>query len=188
MRAGAPGRDRSRRLECPIEALADSRRSSRIEVAGVDIVAYRVVRIRRLPDARRRRVRRGARARDRGRREELAPLHTRGVLAAREALRRAAPAPGTSPYSTAAFHRSIPDRAAAYGLPYDDFVAGLAQGRLPRTEPRVRRRTGRGASRRSARRCRKLVSAISAAAARWPRSRARAASTRRWASHRSTAC
>ena len=109
--------------ECGIDALADPATLEPFESAGVDIVAYRVVRIRRLPAA-------DAVAFDAGMRaaivasQELAPLHTRSVIAAFDALSARLPHARHVAVFDAAFHRSIPDRAAAYGLPYADFVAG----------------------------------------------------------------
>ena len=120
--AGAPAAP-IRETDCPLDALADGEVLEPFESAGIDLVAYRVVRIRRLPDA-------DAVVFDAGMRaaiaasEELAPLHTRGVIAAFEALSgRLVQARHVAVFD-AAFHRSIPDRAAAYGLPYGDFVAG----------------------------------------------------------------
>jgi acetate kinase len=55
---------------------------------------------------------------------ELAPLHTRGVIAAFDALSARLGAAKHVAVFDAAFHRTIPDRAAAYGLPYSDFLAG----------------------------------------------------------------
>jgi acetate kinase len=112
-----------RETECRLEELADPATMEPFESAGVDIVAYRVVRIRRLPDA-------DAVAFDADMRaaivasEELAPLHTRSVIAAFDALSARLTHARHVAVFDAAFHRSIPDRAAAYGLPYADFLAG----------------------------------------------------------------
>lgn len=109
--------------ECRLDALADPATLQPFESAGVDIVAYRVVRIRRLPDA-------DAVAFDADMRaaivasQELAPLHTRSVIAAFDTLSARLTNARHLAVFDAAFHRSIPDRAAAYGLPYADFVAG----------------------------------------------------------------
>ncbi len=71
--------------ECSLEALAGSAALEPFEAAGVDCVAYRVVRIRTLPAA-------GAVAFDGAMRaaiaasQELAPLHTQGVIEAFDAL------------------------------------------------------------------------------------------------------
>lgn len=88
-----------------------------------DVVAYRIVRTRTLPagdaapfDAA---VRGSILAA-----AEFAPLHTRSVVAAYDALRAALPAARHVAVFDAAFHRTIPAQAAAYGLPYDDFAAG----------------------------------------------------------------
>ncbi len=88
-----------------------------------DVVAYRIVRTRTLPAT-------DAVAFDAAARAsilaaaEFAPLHTRSVLAAFDALSAALPAARHVAVFDAAFHRTIPPRAAAYGLPYDDYVAG----------------------------------------------------------------
>ena len=109
--------------ECSLDALAEPATLQHFESAGIDIVAYRVVRIRRLPDA-------DAVAFDADTRaaiaasQELAPLHTRSVIAAFDALSAKLAQARHVAVFDAAFHRSIPDRAAAYGLPYADFVAG----------------------------------------------------------------
>jgi acetate kinase len=55
---------------------------------------------------------------------EFAPLHTRSVVAAYDALAAALPAARHIAVFDAAFHRTIPPHAAAYGLPYDDYLAG----------------------------------------------------------------
>lgn len=109
--------------ERPIEELGDPALLAPFESAGVDIVAYRVVRIRNLPltdaipfDA-------GTRAAIEAS-VELAPLHTRGVIAAFDALSAGLAGARHVAVFDGAFHRTIPDRAAAYGLPYADFAAG----------------------------------------------------------------
>jgi acetate kinase len=109
--------------ECALDALADPATLAPFESAGVDVVAYRVVRIRRLPDADAvpfDGTMRAAIAAS----EELAPLHTRGVIAAYDALAARLTHARHVAVFDAAFHRTIPDRAAAYGLPYADFLAG----------------------------------------------------------------
>lgn len=93
------------------------------EAAAPEIVAYRVVRIEQLPPtdavAFDPQVRAAIAAA-----EEFAPLHTRTVLAAFDALAARLTRARHVAVFDAAFHRTIPDRAAAYGLPYADFVAG----------------------------------------------------------------
>jgi acetate kinase len=107
--------------EVAIETFDESPRIHGVEQA--DIVAYRVVRIAPLPaqeavafDA--------STTEAVARADELDPLHTRTILAVRRALRRAAPRARHVAVFDSAFHRTIPARAATYGLPYDDFVAG----------------------------------------------------------------
>jgi len=120
--AGRPGRPLEE-ADCPLDALADPATLGPFEAAGVDVVAYRVVRIRNLPaadaapfdDAMRAAIAAS---------EELAPLHTRGVIAAFATLSGRLTAARHVAVFDAAFHRTIPDRAAAYGLPYADFAAG----------------------------------------------------------------
>jgi acetate kinase len=109
--------------ECALDALADPAILARFDAGAPDIVAYRVVRIRRLPatdavpfDAALRAAVVDA--------AELAPLHSRTVIAAFDALSAHLTRARHVAVFDAAFHRTIPDRAAAYGLPYDDFVAG----------------------------------------------------------------
>ena len=120
--AGDPGPPIAE-TECPLAALAEAATLEPFESAGVDMVAYRVVRIRRLPDA-------DAVIFDANTRaaiaasQELAPLHAQSVLAAFDALSAKLPQAQHVAVFDAAFHRAIPDRAAAYGLPYADFVAG----------------------------------------------------------------
>jgi len=109
--------------ETPLDALGDPLAYGEIDLAAVDAVAYRVVRIAHLPaadavpfdDATRAAIAASA---------ELAPLHTRTVLAASDALRARAPRAEHVAVFDAAFHRTIPDRAAVYGLPYDDALDG----------------------------------------------------------------
>jgi acetate kinase len=109
--------------EAALEAMSDRATLAPFEATPVDAVAYRVVRIRRLPaadavpfdDATRASILAAA---------EFAPLHTRSVVAAYDALRAALPGARHVAVFDAAFHRTIPPRAAAYGLPYDDFTAG----------------------------------------------------------------
>jgi acetate kinase len=109
--------------ECALDALADPATLEPFETAGVDIVAYRVVRIRHLPAADAVVFDAGARAAIADS-QELAPLHTRSVIAAFDALSvKLAQARQVAVFD-AAFHRTIPDRAAAYGLPYAAFLAG----------------------------------------------------------------
>ena len=118
--AGAPAPP-LRDDELAIEAFGDPTQTRGI--AEADVIAYRVVRIVTLPD-------RDAVPFDEATQHAIAdaaefdPLHTRSVLAARAALGRAAPHARHVAVFDSAFHRTIPDRAAAYGLPYDDFVAG----------------------------------------------------------------
>jgi acetate kinase len=109
--------------ECGLDALADRATLERLESGAPDIVAYRVVRIRRLPAE-------DAVPFDAGLRaavvdaQELAPLHARTVIAAFDALSvQLAQARHVAVFD-AAFHRAIPAYAAAYGLPYADFLAG----------------------------------------------------------------
>jgi len=110
-------------VETDIAALDDPRAFAAVDIAAVDIVAYRVVRIAALPaagavpfdDAARAAIAASA---------ELAPLHTRSVLDAFDKLRRSAPQAAHVAVFDAAFHRTIPDRAAVYGLPYEDALAG----------------------------------------------------------------
>jgi acetate kinase len=110
-------------LECSVAALADAATLEPFESTGDDIVAYRVVRIRRLPETDAVLFDAGTRAAIAAS-QELAPLHTQGVLAAFDALSAKLPRARHVAVFDAAFHRSIPDRAAAYGLPYADFIAG----------------------------------------------------------------
>jgi acetate kinase len=106
-----------------IAALDDVRAFDALDLDTIDVVAYRVVRISRLPD-------RDAVVFDAAIRSaiadsaELAPLHTRSVLAASDALRKRVPDATHVATFDAAFHRTIPDRAAVYGLPYADALAG----------------------------------------------------------------
>lgn len=94
-----------------------------IPAGSIDAVAYRVVRVAELPAADcvpfDDRLRAAILAS-----YELAPLHTKAVVDASDALRRALPGARHVAVFDAAFHRTIPDRAAAYGLPYADFAAG----------------------------------------------------------------
>lgn len=107
--------------DVPIEAFGDP--AATPGIAEADVIAYRIVRIVTLPEqdavpfdeVTQRAI---------GDAEEFDPLHTRSILAARTALGRAAPHARHIAVFDSAFHRTIPDRAAAYGLPYDDFVAG----------------------------------------------------------------
>jgi acetate kinase len=55
---------------------------------------------------------------------EFAPLHTRSVIAAYDVLHGALPGARHVAVFDAAFHRTIPPHAAAYGLPYADFEDG----------------------------------------------------------------
>lgn len=91
--------------------------------ASVDIVAYRVVRS--LDATGRAAVPFDdeARASIEGA-LEFAPLHVRPVLEAFDALRSLLPRPRHVAVFDSAFHRTIAAPVAAYGLPYDDFVAG----------------------------------------------------------------
>lgn len=109
--------------EGQLEELADPGFLAPFESAAVDIVAYRVVRIRTLPATDAIPFDAGARAAIAAS-AEIAPLHTRGVIAAFDALSARLPSARHVAVFDAAFHRTIPDRAAAYGLPYADFTAG----------------------------------------------------------------
>jgi acetate kinase len=109
--------------EAEIEAMGSAEAFAAVDLAGIDVVAYRVVRVARLPERDAIPFDEEARAAIAAS-EELAPLHTRSVLVASDALRRFAPRAVHVAVFDAAFHRTIPDRSAAYGLPYDDFVAG----------------------------------------------------------------
>ncbi len=106
-----------------IASLDDPNTFGAVDVASVDVVAYRVVRIATLPAADAVRFDDATRAAIAGS-AELAPLHTRSVLDAEAKLRRVAPHAAHVAVFDAAFHRTIPDRAAVYGLPYDDALAG----------------------------------------------------------------
>ncbi len=109
--------------ETPIAAMADRATLERFETERVEFVAYRVVRTRQLPAS-------DAVAFDADARAsilaaaEFAPLHTRDVIAAYDALHAALPHAAHVAVFDAAFHRTIPPRAAAYGLPYAAFAAG----------------------------------------------------------------
>ncbi len=106
-----------------IDALDDADAFAQVDLAAIDVVAYRVVRIARLPandavpfdDAVRAAIAESA---------ELAPLHTSSVLAISDTLRRRAPRAAHVATFDSAFHRTIPDRAAVYALPYADALAG----------------------------------------------------------------
>jgi len=104
------------RAGVPAEPLA-------LDVERAEIVAYRVVRTNGIPardaepfDARMRQAIADS--------AEFDPLHARSVLAARDEFGGKVPRAAHVAVFDSAFHRTIPDRAAAYGLPYDDFVAG----------------------------------------------------------------
>ena len=106
-----------------VAGLGSTSVAERVDLASIDIIAHRVVRIARLPE-------RDAVPFDEALRAEVAasaeydPLHTRPVLDAFDALRASAPHALQVAAFDAAFHRSIPDRAAVYGLPYADALAG----------------------------------------------------------------
>jgi len=120
--AGQPAEPRLE-SECELAALSDAAATEQFAGERPDAVAYRVVRIRALPAADA--VPFDAALRDAiAATQELAPLHTRSVLAAFDALSARLPAARHVGVFDSAFHRTIPARAAAYGLPYDDFVAG----------------------------------------------------------------
>ena len=110
-------------VDVAIEAMHDPAAFGELDVARADVVAYRVVRTSGIPhsdavpfdEAARRAI---------GEAEELAPLHVRPVLAARAALGRSIPRAVHVAVFDSAFHRTIADHVAAYGLPYDDFTHG----------------------------------------------------------------
>ena len=110
-------------VELEIDAMRDPAALGALDVERADIVAYRVVRTNGIPS-------RDAVAFDAPAQQaiteavEFDPLHARTVLAARDALGATIPRAVHVAVFDSAFHRTIPDRAAAYGLPYDDFVAG----------------------------------------------------------------
>ncbi len=107
----------------PLGALDDPHAYGAIDLGAIDVVAYRVVRVTRLPpqdavpfdDALRSDILGAA---------EVAPLHTREVVAAADALRARAPQAAHVAVFDAGFHRTIPERAATYGLPYADALDG----------------------------------------------------------------
>ncbi len=109
--------DADARLGEPPEPLAG------IDIARADIVAYRVVRTSGIPET-------DAVVFDDAvisaleAAEELAPLHVRPVLDARAKYGRELPQARHVAVFDSAFHRTIADHVAAYGLPYDDFARG----------------------------------------------------------------
>ncbi len=121
-RLGEPGAPFAE-SEAPLEAMGDPATLAAFDSHAVDTVAYRIVRTRRLPQA-------DAVPFDAATRAsilaaaEFAPLHTRGVVAAYDVLHAALPGARHVAVFDAAFHRTIPPRAAAYGLPYADFIDG----------------------------------------------------------------
>ena len=121
-RLGRPGRP-LQEAETEIEAMRSADAFAAFDLAALDAIVYRVVRIAQLPERDAIPFDDAARAAIAAS-QELAPLHTQSVLAASHALRRFAPRAAHVAAFDAAFHRTIPDRAAAYGLPHDDFVAG----------------------------------------------------------------
>ena len=121
-RAGAPGTPVAE-AEPALEDVGGGAALRPFAAHPPDVVAYRVVRTSALPAT-------DAVAFDAATRAailaaaEFAPLHTRSVVAAYDALSAALPAARHMAVFDAAFHRTIPAHAAAYGLPYDDFTAG----------------------------------------------------------------
>jgi acetate kinase len=109
--------------EPPLEAMSDPATLAAFDGGAIDAVAYRVVRARRLPAADAVAFDADARA-SIAAAAEFAPLHTRSVLAAYDALAAALPHARHVAVFDAAFHRTIPPHAAAYGLPYDDYAGG----------------------------------------------------------------
>ena len=121
-RLGEPGAPVAE-AEPSLEAMTEGTALAAFAAAPLDAVAYRIVRVRELPEADAVPFDDAARASILAA-GEFAPLHTRGVLAAHDALRAALPRARHVAVFDAAFHRTIPPRAAAYGLPYRDFAAG----------------------------------------------------------------
>lgn len=97
--------------------------AERLDASRIDVVAYRVVRSVPLPDADAVRFDAAARAAVEAA-TEFAPLHTPGVLRARDVLGGALPRADHVAVFDGAFHRTIPERAAASGLPYAAFRDG----------------------------------------------------------------
>lgn len=109
--------------EPALDAMADPATLAAFTGGDVDAVAYRIVRVRDLPAADAVPFDEAARASILAA-AEFDPLHARSVIAAYDVLRAALPRARHVAVFDAAFHRTIPARAAAYGLPYDDFAAG----------------------------------------------------------------
>lgn len=109
--------------DAAIEAMSSPQPFAAIGDTAFDVVAYRVVRIVPLPAADASPIDATVRAQIAAA-EEFAPLHTRTVLAAIDTGIAAYPRARHIAVYDAAFHRTIPDRAAAYGLQYVDFEDG----------------------------------------------------------------
>ena len=107
----------------------------------------------------------------------VAPLHNRPALEARARAREALPDAPHVAVSDSDFHRTLPDEASPYALPAA-LGAVIRLGFHGLAVQSVSRARGRGA---------RSSSAISAAAARSPRSGTAAPSTRRWDTPRSRA-
>lgn len=109
--------------ETPLAEVAAEAHLGALGAERAGIVAYRVVRS--TEDRMREAAPFDARTRDLiAAAREFAPLHVGPVLAAFDALRERLPRARHVAVFDTAFHRTIPDAAAAYGLPYDDFAAG----------------------------------------------------------------
>ena len=117
--AAAPAVD----VETPLDAVAAEAHLAALDVASVDIVAYRVVRTTDRSGARAVPFDAAARAAILAA-AEFAPLHTGPVLAAFDGLSARLPRARHIAVFDGAFHHTIPAPAAVYGLPYDDFTAG----------------------------------------------------------------
>lgn len=109
--------------ETPLGAVADDEHLAALGADAVDIVAYRVVGTTHASGVAATRFDREARAAIAAA-AEFAPLHTRPVLDAFDALSARLPQAQHLAVFDGAFHHTIPACAAAYGLPYDDFTTG----------------------------------------------------------------
>lgn len=112
--------------DVPLDTLHTADIEQQLAACGVDdiaVVAYRTVRIAALPPRDAVEIDDRVLAEIRAS-EEFAPLHTRSMLTAHEILAPRFPGARQMAVFDGAYHRSIPEHAAAYGLPYDDFVAG----------------------------------------------------------------
>ncbi len=98
-----------------------------IDLAQIDVVAYRVVRIATLPAADAIPFDADARAAIAAS-AELAPLHTKSVLRAADALQHLAPRARHVAVFDAAFHRTLDAAAATYALPYEDALVWRKAG------------------------------------------------------------